>query len=370
MPDAADFGDAGAHTLKHIAEAMGGLKIPFLAQLGLGRVDSISGLDAEPSPHAFFGKMAERSLAKDTTTGHWEIAGVVSEDPPKVYPKGFPPKLLADFEQAIGRKTLGNIAASGTQIIEVLGETHRKSGFPIVYTSADSVFQIACHEETVPLEELYRYCEIARRLCDEYQVGRVIARPFEGTVGRFVRTPHRRDLAMPPPGKTILESLAERGIPVIGVGKIGDIFSEKGLVRSYHTQSNPEGVAQTFLCLEEEPQGLIFVNLVDFDMLYGHRRDPQGYARALEDFDRALGLLLPKLGEEDLLMITADHGCDPTFLATTDHTREYVPLLVYAKGSRRGGSLGIRKSFADIGATLGEIFGVSCPSGESFYGQI
>jgi len=366
MPDAAEYGDEGAHTLKHTAEAMGGLSLPALESLGLGRIDAIPGLQARSLPQAYFGKLAERSKAKDTTTGHWELAGVVSEDPSKLYPRGFPAELISAFEAAIGRKTLGNIAASGTAIIQDLGEEHLRSGYPIVYTSADSVFQIACHEDRVPIEELYRLCEIARKLCDEYRIGRVIARPFAGESGKFFRTPRRRDLAMPPPQKTLLEYLEAAGIPVIAIGKIGDIFSEKGMARSYHTQSNPEGIAQTLRCLEEEKSGLIFVNLVDFDMLYGHRRDPKGYAHALVDFDQALGKILPKLGERDLLLISADHGCDPTFVATTDHTREFVPLLAYSSAFRKGKSLGTRESFADVGATLAELFHVLSPGGKSF----
>lgn len=347
MPDAADYGDAGAHTLKHCAEAMGGLRLPGLERLGLGRVDAIPGLKAVAGRGACFGKMAEASPAKDTTTGHWEMAGVVSERPPKLYPEGFPKELIAAFEAAIGRATLGNFAASGTAILEQLGAAHRDSGAPIVYTSADSVFQIACHEERVPVDELYRYCEIARGLCDAYDVGRVIARPFAGEPGSFVRTPRRRDYAMPPPAPTVLEALAAQGVPVVGIGKIGDIFSERGLAQSFHTQSNPEGIAQTFRSLEAVPEGLIFVNLVDFDMLYGHRRDPAGYARALAAFDAALVELLEKLGPEDLLLISADHGCDPTYRGT-DHTREYVPLLAYAPALRgAGASLGVRESFAD-----------------------
>lgn len=365
MLDAADYGDEGAHTLKHTAEAMGRLRLPGLERLGLGRIDAIPGLTQVSVPGAYFGKMAEQSPAKDTTTGHWEMAGVVSECPPKLYPEGFPASLIADFESAIGRGSLGNFAASGTSIIETLGEEHLLKGFPIVYTSADSVFQIACHEDRVPVEELYRYCEIARELCDPYQVGRVIARPFAGELGKFYRTPRRRDLAMPPPQATVLEALADRGVPVVGIGKIGDIFSERGLAKSFHTQSNAEGIAQLFRSLEETGEGLIFVNLVDFDMLYGHRRDPEGYARALAEFDAALLQVLDRLGPEDLLMISADHGCDPTFRGT-DHTREYVPLLAYAPGARGGGSLGIRESFADIGATIGEIFGVPRAAGRSF----
>ncbi|MFO1462460.1 MAG: phosphopentomutase [bacterium] len=370
MPDAAEFGDAGAHTLKHTAEAMGGLRLPALESLGLGKVDAIPGLSGQARPGAYYGKMAERSKAKDTTTGHWELAGVVSEDPPRLYPQGFPPALIAAFEAEIGRKSLGNVAASGTVIIQELGEEHLRSGAPIVYTSADSVFQIACHEGRVPIEELYRYCEIARRLCDGYRIGRVIARPFAGEPGKFFRTPRRRDLAMPPPAETVLERLETAGVPVIGVGKIGDIFSERGMRRSYHTQSNPEGIAQTLRSLAEEREGLIFVNLVDFDMLYGHRRDPRGYAGALAEFDAALARILTQLGPDDLLLISADHGCDPTYLATTDHTREYVPLLAYAPGSPGGGSLGIRDSFADVGATLAEVFRVTSPGGRSFLADL
>ncbi len=368
MPDAAAFGDAGAHTLKHTAEATGGFHITALSRLGLGKIDSIPGVQTSASPHASYGKMAEASPAKDTTTGHWEIAGVISRESARTY-RSFPPELIQAFEKAIGRKTLGNKAASGTAIIEELGEAHRQTGHPIVYTSADSVFQIACHEDAVPVEELYRYCEVARRLCDSHGIGRVIARPFAGAPGSYVRTPRRKDLAMPPPGKTILESLQERGLPVVGIGKIGDIFSERGISRSYHTQSNPEGIAQIYVSLREEREGLIFVNLVDFDMLYGHRRDAVGYARALHDFDENLLEIIKRLGPQDLLMITADHGCDPTFTQTTDHTREFVPILAYSPAST-GADLGTRSSFADVGATLGEIFGASCPDGKSFLKEI
>jgi phosphopentomutase len=369
MPDAAEYGDEGAHTLKHVAEATGGFHFSSLDKMGLGLIDSILGVDPHASAQASYGKMAEASPAKDTTTGHWEIAGVISTDPAKTYTKGFPKKLITDFEKAIGRKTLGNVAASGTDVIQALGEEHLKTGFPIVYTSADSVFQIACHEQIVPIEQLYQFCETARELCNAYQIGRVIARPFEGDMGAFVRTKKRRDLAMLAPGKTVLEYLHEKMVPVIGIGKIGDIFSEKGIDRSYHTQSNPEGIDQLLKCLKEEKQGLIFVNLVDFDMLYGHRRDPIGYAAALHEFDVALKMILEQLRSDDLLIISADHGCDPTFTKTTDHTREYIPLLVYSP-SAHGVPLGTRQSFADIGATIAEIFKVKSSEGESFYNQL
>ena len=365
MPDAAAFGDEGAHTLKHTAEATGALYLPALESLGLGLVDTIPGLGKGVRPGASYGKMAEASAAKDTTTGHWEMAGVISQKASKTYPQGFPEELMTAFEKAIGRKTLGNTAASGTEIIQRLGEAHLQSGAPIVYTSADSVFQIATHEGMVPIEQLYEFCEQARRLCDAYGIGRVIARPFDGEAGKFVRTLKRRDYAMLPPAKTVLETLHEAQIPVIGVGKIGDIFSEQGILRSYHTQSNAEGIEQTFRSLEEEERGLIFVNLVDFDMLYGHRRDPQGYAHALQEFDRALIRIFGRLRPSDLLLISADHGCDPTFTKTTDHTREYVPLLAYAAKSP-GGNLGTRESFADLGATIAENFGVVSTAGKSF----
>lgn len=370
MPDAAAFGDAGAHTLKHTAEAMGGLKLPTLESLGLGRIDAIPGLAATSRPGAFYGKMAELSKAKDTTTGHWEMAGVVTTDPFKTYPQGFPPELIDEFEKAIGRRTLGNVAASGTTILDDLGAEHLKSGSPIVYTSADSVFQVAAHEDAIPVAELHRYCEIARGLCDRYGVGRVIARPFVGSPGNWTRTLHRRDYAAPPPERTVLEELTEAGIPVVGIGKIGDIFSERGIVRSFHTQSNAEGMDQLEVSLREEDHGLLFVNLVDFDMLYGHRRDAKGYAKALEEFDGRLGVILGRFGEGDLLMISADHGCDPTFLKTTDHTREYVPLLAYAPGSRGGKSLGIRSSFADAGATAAEALGLTPSFGNSFFAEL
>ncbi len=370
MPDAAKFGDAGAHTLKHTAEATGGFHFSQLNRLGLGRIDAIPGVGGPVDPHAAYGKMAERSPAKDTTTGHWEMAGVISHDPHLTYTQGgFPPALIQAFEAAVGRKILGNKAASGTEIIRELGEEHLSSGKPIVYTSADSVFQIACHEELIPTPELYRMCEVARRLCDPYRIGRVIARPFAGRAGEFVRTKRRRDWAMPPHAPTLLEALAAKGIPVTGIGKIGDIFSERGIQKSYHTQSNPEGVEQLLKSMQEDPRGLIFVNLVDFDMLYGHRRDPSGYARALHEFDRALGEILANLKSSDLLMISADHGCDPTFSKTTDHTREYVPLLVYGEAIR-GADLGTRESFADLGATIAEIFGVDCAAGKTFLKEL
>lgn len=370
MPDADRYGDAGAHTLKHAAEATGGFHFSHLDRLGLGRVDAIPGVGTEVSEHASYGKMAEASPAKDTTTGHWELAGVLSSQPHRTFTReGFPPELIRAFERAIGRPTLGNVAASGTDIIRELGARHLETGHPIVYTSADSVFQIACHEDVVPVEKLYQFCEAARALCDSYRIGRVIARPFAGPPGAFARTPRRRDLAMPPPEPTLLEHLAKAAVPVVGIGKIGDIFSERGIARSYHTQTNREGVERLRASLREEAKGLIFVNLVDFDMLYGHRRDPEGYARALHEFDRDLGAILPRLGPRDLLMITADHGCDPTYAATTDHTREYVPILAYGPAAR-GVDLGTRSSFADVGATVAEIFGVSSVAGKSFLQNI
>jgi len=370
MPDAAAYGDAGAHTLKHTAQATGGFHFKHLPRLGLGRIDALPGVPASSDPQAAYGKMAEASPAKDTTTGHWEMAGVISNDPHRTYTDtGFPPELIGEFERAIGRGTLGNIAASGTDIIRDLGDEHRNTGKPIVYTSADSVFQIAAHEDVIPIVEQYRICGIARKLCDDYRIGRVIARPFAGESGNYARTLHRRDYAMPAHEPTLLEHLQKHGVPVTGIGKIGDIFSERGVTKSHHTQSNAAGIDQLMLSLQEDSRGLIFVNLVDFDMLYGHRRDPIGYARALHEFDTALGPILDALRPDDLLMISADHGCDPTFRKTTDHTREYVPILAYGPAVR-GGDLGTRSSFADAGATIGENFGVRLPVGRSFLRKI
>lgn len=360
MPDSERFGDRGAHTLKHTGEAMGGLRLPHLEKLGLGWIDDIPGVTPIPHPIGFYGKMAEVSDGKDTTTGHWEMAGCPLGKGFALFPHGFPKELIHAFCHQGGLKgVLGNIPASGTEIIEQLGEEHMRTGYPIVYTSGDSVFQIAAHEEILPLSRLYEICQIARRLSDPYRIGRVIARPFVGSPGAFKRTAGRRDYAVPPPKETILDLLLAAGLPVIGVGKISDIFSGKGVSRSEPTKDNVSSMKMVKKLVQDRgvTRGLIFANLVDFDMLYGHRRDPKGYAGALETFDRWLGDLLPLLRREDWLFITADHGCDPT-ASGTDHTREYVPILGFGPSYQKGCSLGIRKSFSDLAATLADLFGL------------
>ncbi|GJM68068.1 phosphopentomutase [Paenibacillus macerans] len=351
LPDAAQFGDEGAHTLGHILQTAHGTKLPNLQKLGLGNIAELPNLAPAADPAAYYGKMAEISAGKDTMTGHWELMGLKTETPFQTYPNGFPQDLIARFEQETGRKVIGNKPASGTEILVELGEEHMKTGAWIVYTSADSVFQIAAHEEIIPLPELYRACEIARKLTlePEHSVGRVIARPFVGSPGNFQRTPNRHDYAVKPPEPTVLNALKNAGQDVVAVGKIGDIFSGEGITASFPTKSNRHGIEETLQRLDEDFSGLLFTNLVDFDSLYGHRRDPQGYARALEEFDAAVPDLLAKVGENDLLVITADHGNDPVH-SGTDHTREYVPLLIYGPSLKNPGSLGVRGTYADLAA--------------------
>lgn len=367
LPDAARYGDSGSNTLAHVAKAVGGLTVPNLEALGLGHIGEFVGVRRMGEPDGCFGKMAELSKGKDTTSGHWEMAGIVLDRPFPTYPNGFPPEIIESFQQVIGRKILGNKAASGTEIIKELGEEHLRTGFPIVYTSADSVFQIAAHEKAVPLEDLYRMCREARKLLQPpHQVARVIARPFMGEPGSFQRTEERRDFSLDPPGQTLLDLLKESGQPVIGIGKIDDLFRGRGLTRSIHAGSNDAGMDETVHVLAMVPRGLIFVNLVDFDMLYGHRNDSAGYARALESFDARLPELLRGLRQGDLLCVTSDHGNDPT-TAGTDHTREYVPLLAYGPHLARGVDLGVRRTFADLGQTVADALGVKrLPWGESF----
>lgn len=359
LPDADRYGDAGSHTLAHTAAAVGGLHLPHLEELGLGCITPVQGVACVPRPRAAYGKMAERSAGKDTTTGHWEIAGLILEHAFPTYPEGFPPEVIAAFSRRIGRPVLGNKPASGTVIIEELGAEHLRTGFPIVYTSADSVFQIAAHEEIISVEELYRYCRIAREiLVGEHGVARVIARPFTGRPGAFHRTERRRDFSLPPPAPTVLDRIKEKGREVYGIGKIEDIFAGRGLTRAIHTTGNLDGIQATCRALEEEFVGLIFTNLVDYDMLYGHRNDPAGYARALEEFDRHLPEIMQRVGRDEVLIITADHGCDPT-TPSTDHSREYVPLLVYGeKAGLPAVNLGIRSTFAGVAATLAGWFGL------------
>ncbi|WP_027719251.1 phosphopentomutase [Desulfovirgula thermocuniculi] len=370
LPDAPRYGDEGSNTLLHVSRAVGGLHLPHLAKMGLGNITFIEGVPPQDRPLAAFGRMAEASAGKDTTTGHWEIAGLILERPFPVYPQGFPPELIRLFEERIGRPVLGNKPASGTAIIEELGDLHMRTGYPIVYTSADSVFQIAAHEEVIPLEELYRMCRIAREiLTGEHAVGRVIARPFTGVPGSFRRTANRKDFSLPPPEPTLLDLLKENGLAVLAVGKIEDIFAGRGITEALHTKDNMDGVDAILQFMHRREPGLIMANLVDFDTLYGHRNDPHGYARALRDFDERLPEIVEALLPQEVLIITADHGCDPT-TASTDHSREFVPLLVYGQKIRAGVDLGTRQTFADVAATVAELFGLRYPRGTSFAREV
>ena len=371
LPDAADYGDVGRNTLGHIAESRP-LALPNLVRLGLAHIAPLAHLNPSASPIGAYGKGATHSPGKDTTTGHWEMAGVWLEQAFPVYPHGFPRELIAEFERQIGRGTIGNKPASGTEIIKELGEEHLRTGKPIVYTSGDSVFQIAAHEDVIPIAELYRMCEIARKLLDgPNRVGRVIARPFAGTPGQFARTTRRHDYAVDPPKPMLLDVLAARGVPVFGIGKIHDIYNGRGVDKYVTTTGNPDGMAKLTAALSERKTGLIFCNLVDFDMLFGHRKDVEGFARSLEEFDQFLEPFLALLRASDLLIITADHGCDPDpRWPTTDHSREYVPILAYSLGSGAGVNLGVRSTLADMGQTVAENFGGRIPHGRSFLGQI
>ncbi len=371
LPDAADYGDVGRNTLGHIAEARR-LEIPNLVRLGLANIAPLKHQSPATAPLGAYGKGATRSPGKDTTTGHWEMAGVWLDQPFPVYKKGFPKDLIEEFEKQIGRKTIGNKPASGTEIIKELGEEHVRTSRPIVYTSGDSVFQIATHEEVIPVVELYRFCEIARKLLDgPHRVGRVIARPFTGTPGSFVRTARRHDYAVDPPKPMLMDVLAERKVRVLGVGKIHDIYNGRGVEEYVTTKNNTDGMEKLTAAATERKSGLIFCNLVDFDMLYGHRKDVEGFAQSLEEFDRLLERFLPLLSLSDLLMITADHGCDPDpRWATTDHSREYVPILAYSPGGGGGLNLGARDTLADMGQTIAENFGATIPHGESFLGAM
>jgi phosphopentomutase len=371
LPDAADYGDVGRDTLGHIARSRP-LHVPNLVRLGLANIKPLANLAPAVQPAGSYGKGATVSPGKDTTTGHWEMAGVWLEQAFPVYPHGFPPDVIAEFERRIGRRTLGNKPASGTEIIKELGVEHVRTGFPIVYTSGDSVFQIAAHEDVVPIAELYRMCEIARKLLDgPNRVGRVIARPFAGPAGNFRRTERRHDYAVEPPRPMLLDVLAEPEVPVFGVGKIHDIYNGRGVDRYVTTKNNADGMAKLSDAVRNQPKGLIFANLVDFDMLYGHRKDVEGFARSLEEFDELLGPFLSSLTKSDLLLITADHGCDPDPInPTTDHSREYVPILAYTPAKSNGENLGTRSTLADMGQTVAEIFGTSIPHGTSFLAQI
>jgi len=371
LPDAADYGDVGRNTLGHIAESRP-LKIPNLVRLGLANITPLKHLSPATSPIGAFGKGATQSPGKDTTTGHWEMAGVWLDQAFPLYPHGFPREVIDGFEKQIGRETIGNKPASGTEIIKELGEEHVRTGKPIVYTSGDSVFQIATHEEVIPIAELYRMCEIARKLLDgPHRVGRVIARPFTGTAGNFVRTPRRHDYAVDPPKPMLMDVLLERSVPTFGIGKIHDIYNGRGVSDYVTTRNNSDGMEKLTAAIRDRKRGLVFCNLVDFDMLYGHRKDVEGFAISLEGFDSLLENFLPLLTPLDLLMITADHGCDPDLRwETTDHSREYVPILAYSPACEAGVNLGVRDTLADMGQTIAENFGSRIPHGKSFLAEV
>lgn len=367
LPDASKYGDEGSNTLGNIIKNKKDINLINLNKLGLGLIDGVEGLESLDNVAGSYGRLSEKSAGKDTTTGHWEIGGIILKEPFPTFPNGFPDEIIQKFEKLVGTKILGNKVASGTTILEELGEEHINTGYPIIYTSADSVFQIAAHEEVIPINKLYEICEIARRiLTDKYAVGRVIARPFVGKPGSFVRTSNRKDFSLKPTGDTMLDIIKKAGLEVMAVGKIEDIFSGQGITKSVHTVSNMDGIDNTIKYIKEHNKGLIFANLVDFDMKYGHRNDVEGYARALEEFDSRLPEIIESLNEDEILMITADHGCDPTTIST-DHSREYVPILIYGEKIKKGINIGTRDTFADIGATILDLLGLDEPNnGESF----
>jgi len=371
-PDAKQFDDLGADTLGHIAERMNGLNMPTMGKLGLSNIREIKGIEKADQPLAHYTKMQEASNGKDTMTGHWEIMGLYIDQPFQTFPDGFPDDLLDELKEKTGRGIIGNKPASGTEILVELGEEHMKTGDLIVYTSADSVLQIAAHEDVVPIDELYEICETARKMTmnDKYMVGRIIARPFTGEPGAFERTSNRHDYALKPFGRTVMNALEDGGLDVVALGKISDIYDGEGVTKAIRTKDNDDGMEKFIQSIDEDFHGLNFLNLVDFDAKYGHRRDPEGYGKALETFDERLPEVLEKLKEDDLLIITADHGNDPVHHGT-DHTREYVPLIVHHKGVTSGKALPIRETFADIGATVAENFGVDMPKyGKSFLDEI
>ncbi|MBP2000644.1 phosphopentomutase [Paenibacillus shirakamiensis] len=371
-PDAADFDDFDVHTLGHIAHATGGLHMPHSAKLGLSNIEEIHGIAKAEQPQAYFTKMQEASSGKDTMTGHWEIMGLNISTPFRVFEHGFPDELIQRIEEKTGRKVIGNKPASGTEIIDELGEEHVKTGALIVYTSADSVLQIAAHEDVVPLKELYEICEFCRKITldDPYMLGRIIARPFIGEPGSFTRTANRHDYALKPFGRTTMNELKDAGLDVIAIGKISDIYDGEGVTQAIRTISNMDGMDKMIEVLDQPFKGISFLNLVDFDALYGHRRDPAGYGKALEDYDARLPEVFAKMTNDDLLIITADHGNDPTYRGT-DHTREFVPLLVYSPRFQGGSELALRETFADIGATIADNFKVTMPEhGTSFLADL
>uniref|UniRef100_A0A7C6EAS3 Phosphopentomutase n=1 Tax=candidate division WOR-3 bacterium TaxID=2052148 RepID=A0A7C6EAS3_UNCW3 len=367
LPDASQYNDEGSNSLGNLAKKVGGLFLPNLASLGLGNIIELKGVERQTKPKGSFGKMAEKSPGKDSTTGHWEIAGVILNQCFPIYPNGFPKELIEELEKAIGRKILGNIPASGTAIIEQLGEEHMRTGFPIVYTSADSVFQIAAHEDVIPVNELYEMCKLARRLLSgKHCVGRVIARPFIGSVGNFRRTKNRKDFSLEPPEPTLLDIAKMNGYPVIVIGKVDELFAHRGYTKSFHSVNNQECIDLTLQAIKDYPTGLIFTNLIQFDMDWGHRNDYLAYYNGLKEFDARLPEIISQLSADDLLAITADHGNDPT-TPSTDHSREYVPLLIYSKSLLSGIDLGTRETFADLGQTVAEYLRLpALTNGKSF----
>ena len=372
LPDAKSFGDEGVNTLGHIVKEFSDIKIPNMIKLGLGNIDGIDYINNIDSPIGSFGRCNEVSQGKDTTTGHWEMTGLLVDTPFKTFENGFPKEIIDEFERRTGRKVVANKPASGTAILDEFGEHQMKTGDVIVYTSADSVFQIAAHEDIIPLEELYEMCKTAREIMmGEYAVARVIARPYVGSCnGQFERTSNRRDYSLNPFDKTVLDNIKEKGLDVIGVGKIEDIFNGQGITEAIHTKDNMDGVDQTINYIKKENKGLIFTNLVDFDSKYGHRRNIKGYKEALEEFDARIPEIIEAMNDKDILIINADHGNDPAYKGT-DHTREYIPLLVYGKDIKEGINLGTRKSFADIGATVADILNVSkTKNGTSFKEEV
>lgn len=371
LPDAAKYQDEGSNTLGNLAETVGGLSLPTLESLGLGKIIQVKGMDHDRPALGAYGKMAEASPGKDSTTGHWEICGVILSKPFATYPNGFPTELIEEFEKRIGRKTIGNVAASGTEIIEKLGTEHIKTGYPIIYTSADSVFQIAAHKEVIPLMDLYRYSEIARKLLNgSYDVGRVIARPFVGKPGAFKRTSERKDYSIVPPEPTLLDVVKGKGFEVWAIGKVDDLFGHQGYTKSIHSVINDDCMKFLDESLDKVKHGVIIATLVQFDMDWGHRNDPKSFHQGLLDFDRQLGILIKRFQDEDLVFITADHGCDPT-TPSTDHSREYVPVLVFGTVCEHNVNLGTRSSFTDLAQTANDYFGFrKLRHGKSFFPEI
>jgi len=370
LPDADRYGDEGAATLQHILRSISDVSLPNMEKLGLGKIEPLHGVRSDIDTYGIYGKLSSMTIGKDTTAGHWELMGVILKEGLKTFPKGFPSEIMDIFKKETGYDYIGNIAASGTEIIKELGEEHLKTGKLIVYTSSDSVFQIAAHEGIISIEELYRICRITRNICDKYNISRVIARPFVEEKGLFVRTRNRKDFSLKPPGKTVLNLLQDAEINILGIGKIDDIFASCGITHNIPVKGNPACIAASIEALKSYSNSFIFTNLVDFDMLYGHRRDPKGYYKCLKEFDTALPMIINALQDDDLLIITADHGNDPTFKGT-DHTREYVPIMIYQKSFKTSKNLGIRKTFADVGKTIAHYFNVDGPdSGESFLNTI